>query len=127
MDENTRNLTAYEKMVFEKLLSCNFPGRDSLARQLNGMKVSQLDESGCLALEPTVTERAAVKHRIPIEATYPDADGVIVHVDVHVVNGLLFGLEYYREDGGVIVVHPRADELTLFIPTGCGAVGEVAK
>lgn len=113
-----RELTPYETEVFERLFQCDFPGRDALVRQLSGLQVRQLDNSGCLELQPRTKYRAAVEHRIPIEATYPDSDGILAHVDLHVVDGLLFGLEYYKEDGSAVTYHPPTKDLSLFSPTG---------
>ena len=118
MDERPRDLTDSELSVFRRLLKWNFPGRDALRLQLEGLKVRQLDESGCLALEPTAKVPAHVEHRIPIEGSFPDSDGVLTHVDLHVVDGLLFGLEYYKEDGSAVVRHPPAESIELFSPTG---------
>jgi hypothetical protein len=47
-----------------------------------------------------------VKRRIPVEASYPDADGVIVHVLLHIIEGRLDELEVYREDSGRVLVPP---------------------
>ena len=112
-----RRLTDKEHEVFSRLLSPEFPGKDSLFRQLKGLKVEQLDDSGCLALNPVVRESASVEHRIPMEATYVDTDGVTTHVDLHVVDGLLFALELYKEDGTAVKRRPHAAELVLFCPT----------
>jgi hypothetical protein len=68
--------------------------------------VTRLDEDGSLRLDPGDTIPAAVKRRIPVEASYPDADGVIVHVLLHIIEGRLDELEVYREDSGRVLVPP---------------------
>jgi hypothetical protein len=55
-----------------------------------------------------------VRRRIPVEASYPDADGVVVHVLLHVIDGRLDELEVYREDSGsVLIPSTEADALKV--------------
>jgi len=49
-----------------------------------------------------------------VEASYADAEGVTVHVLVHVIGGLLQELEVFREDSGDVMVAPaRASRLDI--------------
>ncbi len=55
-----------------------------------------------------------MRRRIPVEASYPDADGVVVHVLLHVIDGRLDELEVYREDSGsVLIPSTEADALKV--------------
>ena len=109
-----RPLSSSERRLLQKMLSCNFPGNTVLYSQLDNLRVTQLDSSGCLALEPTILNRAKVSARVPVEATCADVDGVLIHVELHVVEGLLYGLEFYKEDGTEVKVVPPAESIELF-------------
>ncbi|MGO4258714.1 hypothetical protein AB4Y76_19940 [Marmoricola sp. RAF53] len=65
-----------------------------------------IDRDGSLRLRPVDPTPAKVSRRIPVEATYVDTDGVLVHVLIHVINGVLDELEVYREDSGTVIVAP---------------------
>jgi hypothetical protein len=85
----------------ERLLSEEFPGRDGLKRQAEGVQVEEIDANGSLSFKTdTSLPVAPVVRRIPIEAEIPDRDGVLVHVLLHVVEGRLSELEILREDSG---------------------------
>jgi len=118
LNSKKRPLRAEEQQIFNRLFLCNFPGRDELRRQLVDLKVSQLDENGWISLHPSVKDPAVVKYRVPIEGSYPDVDGVQIHILLHVVDGFLCDLEVFKEDGSAVVQHPEASTLKLFCPTG---------
>lgn len=96
-----------EMSLLTRLLSGDFPGAPMLRRQLADLCVDPIDDDGSLRLRPTAsTVPAAVSRRIPVEARYPDVDGVFVHVLMHVVGGVLDELEVYREDSGPVLLAP---------------------
>ena len=108
----SRRPTQREFDLLSMLLGREFEGASALARQLAETLVAPLDANGRLRLNPGDTVPATVKRRIPVEASYPDADGVIVHVLLHVIDGRLDELEVYREDSGRVVV-PATETNTL--------------
>jgi hypothetical protein len=115
-----RDLTPTEHQILERLLSYAFPGRDELRDQLLETKVGGVCTCGCPTLD-LVTEslehlRAPVRRRVPIEASYDDADGGQVSILVHVVNGFLNELEFYRPDGQDIRAYPVLERLRIFSP-----------
>lgn len=91
-----------ERALIALLLSADFPGRELLARQFDGLKVVSIDQNGSLALRPSIGSPAPVVRRIPVEAEYRDSDGVTVHVLLHVVRGWLHEFEVYREDSQLV-------------------------
>lgn len=102
----SRRPTEREFALLSRLVGSEFDGAAALAQQLATTLVTRLDEDGSLRLDPGDTIPAAVKRRIPVEASYPDADGVIVHVLLHIIEGRLDELEVYREDSGRVLVPP---------------------
>lgn len=104
--EDLRPPSTTESDLLQRLLSANFHGAEALIRQLATTLVEPIDRDGSLRLKPVNPTPATVSRRIPVEATYADADGVLVHVLVHVINGVLDELEVYREDSGAVVVAP---------------------
>jgi hypothetical protein len=108
-----RPLKASERELLEKLLDHEFPGRDDLRRQLGSAAAQQVCEDGALALRVASGQPAVVKGRVPTEGSCPDADGVMIHVLLHVVNGMMDELEIFKEDGTDIVRPPTAGALVL--------------
>lgn len=102
-ESNLRPLTRDERELLTKLLSREFPGRDALSLQIEGIRVRQIDAEGSLQLVPERgVPSAAVGHRVPVEAELPGESGLTVRVLLHVVDGRLHELEIYRDDLGPI-------------------------
>ncbi len=90
--------TAEECALLLKLLSAGGEVLESLRRQLQAIMVESLDSDGGLRLHPVGGLPAQVSRRIPVEASYPDFDDVMVHVLLHVLDGFVNELEVFRED-----------------------------
>jgi hypothetical protein len=118
MDEELRPISANETRIFERLLECEFPGREEIRRQLSGLQVTPVDDNGWLGLKPARTGAAEVRYCVPIEGSYPDQDGALIHILLHVVDGYISDLEVFKEDGSKVVSPPLASKLKLFCPTG---------
>jgi hypothetical protein len=115
MDSDFRPLKAPERDLLEKLLDHKFPGRDELHLQLGSVAARQIYQDGTLALRASGNP-AAVKGRVPSEGSCPDVDGVLIHVLLHVLNGVMDELEIFKEDGSDIVRPPSGGALVL-VPT----------
>lgn len=100
----TRRPTGQQLVLLRRLLGSKFRGAPELEKQLATTVVAPLDSNGSLRLHPVDTESAPVDRRIPVEASYPDVDHVIVHVLLHVIDGRLNELEVYRADSGAVVL-----------------------
>jgi hypothetical protein len=85
--------------ILDTLLAVPFPGRDDVARQVEVARGRRLDDDGCLELSAQAVPPAAVVRSIPVEAEIDDADGVTIHILLHVVDGYIDELEFYRDDG----------------------------
>jgi hypothetical protein len=106
--EGFRPPSAAERELLERLLGADFQGGEGLRRQLLDTVVQPIDLNGSLRLRPLDATPVLVARRIPVEANYADADGVTVHVLVHVIGGALNELEVYREDSGDVMVAPTS-------------------
>lgn len=93
-----RRMTEREDALIHRLLRHDFPGRVQVHDQLRDARVVSLDEDGSLRIATRVPGTAPVVRRISIEASYPDDDGVQVHLLLHVVDGVVDELEVYRDD-----------------------------
>ena len=116
MDSSFRPLKASEKHILTKLLESEFPGRDELRRQLESTRARQIFDDGTLELRVDSGPLATVKNRVPIEAQCPDGDGVMIHLLLHVVHGMMDELEVFKEDGSKSLCVPTADKLTVLTP-----------
>ena len=106
--------TTDERQLIARLLAANFTGAAELRPQLSVTLVDSIDDDGSLRLNPEGASPADVSRRIPVEASYPDADGMTVHVLLHVIDGLLDELEVFREDS-LPVLRPAASALDLAV------------
>lgn len=85
-----------------------------LRNQLANLFVEPIDADGSLRLCPKDPKPAGVSRRIPVEATYADTDGVLVHLLIHVIGGVLDELEIYREDSATVMLPPvDASDLSI--------------
>ena len=72
-----------------------------------------IDEYGSLRFDVKTDIKAPVIKRIPVEAETEDADGVPIHLLLHVVDGKVAELEVYKDDGSPITKMPAASQLRL--------------
>ena len=108
-----RPLSSYERVILDRLLESDFPGRSQIAEQLGKCLVRTIDEEGSLELHVQTDLKAEVKRRIPIEGEVEDADGILIHVLLHVVNGVVTELEIYKDNSSPIIIRPDASKLRL--------------
>lgn len=101
-----RKASAPEVKLLRRLLSGEFPGAAALRTQLANLFVEPIDAEGSLRLRPYGPTPACVSRRIPVEASYNDVDGVVVHLLIHVIDGVLDELEIYREDSATVMLPP---------------------
>lgn len=110
-----RRLSDYEAQLLGVLLSHEFPGRDELRLQVEDCLVKTIDEDGSLEFRiVTPKANASVKKRVPVEGEWDDTDGIVGHVLLHVLNGVLSELELYKEDGTVVNCPPAPASLRVF-------------
>jgi hypothetical protein len=110
-----RPLVDEERLLLNRLLTRDFPGRDALKDQLRSVRVAA-DCLTCASRELTVPSevtRAGIARRIPVEATGSDEDGVPIHILLHVVDGVISSVEVFRDDGGEIRRMPSVDSLNV--------------
>lgn len=113
-----RDLKNEEREILERLVGPDFPGSAELREQLKSVKAELIDEDGGLALQSLGGPPAPVKWRVPTEAECKDSDGGALHVLLHVLNGRMCELEFYKENGSRVCKLPDARDLVLFGPEG---------
>ena len=117
MDAAYRSPNAIELALLKKLLERDFPGRDSLLKQLDGLSVKTIDWEGSLSIRVhPLAPAAEVECRVVSEGCYCDEDGSLdegskVNVLFHVVQGKLTEIEIYKDDGSPIKKRPSAEDL----------------
>lgn len=98
-----RNLYSWEREILDKLLEQNFFGRDQIRAQLSNCKVSILDDEGSIKFHLKEDIPVAdIKKRIPIEAQVSDEDGIMIHILLHIVDGLISESEIFKDDSSSI-------------------------
>jgi hypothetical protein len=113
-DAEWRRITEREKRLVERLLSGTFEGAEELRSQLTDARVRTLDESGSIEFAPcSAGAPSAVSQRVPAEGEVVDTDGVVIHVLVHVIDGLIRELELHKEDGSAVQRPVLAADLTV--------------
>jgi hypothetical protein len=112
-DQAFRHLTAREQGIIDRLLEKAFPGRDEICKQIKQCLVRTIDEDKSLGFLVEVNVPSHVKRRIPVEAEFQDADGVLIHILLHVVDGKVKELEIYKEDGSSIIENPDPSKLKV--------------
>jgi hypothetical protein len=112
-DQEFRNFTAFEQRIIDRLLEKSFPGRDEICEQMKKSFVKTIDEDKSLEFLVKTNVKSRVKRRIPVEAEFQDADGVLVHILLHVVDGKVNELEIYKEDGSPIIEIPDPSKLKV--------------
>jgi Domain of unknown function (DUF6984) len=111
-----RNLTLWEKEIIDRLLSCEFQGKDALVRQLKTIHVNE-ECNACKTIGLLVDHEpgnlAVVHYRIPVQAEAIDVDGITIHFLLHVVDGFIDELEVFREDDEIIKSLPQPNTLNI--------------
>ncbi len=107
-----------EKGILDKLLSAEFPGASELRQQMREIKVQTSDLEGSVKLFITNKIYAEVLDSVPVEASYADSGEqhspeIKVHILLHVYNGLMHELEFYKDDSSAIMRTPELDELLI--------------
>lgn len=102
-----RTPSPWEAAIFARIAEADFPGRDVIAAQLRTCLVRTIDGDGSLAILPTYLAPAATVKRVPAEAEAERTDGVTVHAELHVLEGVAAELDLYSEDGSPLGPRPE--------------------
>ena len=116
-----RDLTDEERTFLNLLLAHDFKGNPQLREQLRVARVNgsgkENDPTIGLLVDTGKAPAAPVRHEIPVEAVTTDRDGAVIHVLLHVVDGFIDELEFYRDDERPIMERPHASDLRdFFVP-----------
>lgn len=105
--------TEQERAVLEKLAAADFRGSNEIRAQLPSLMVRVVDDDGSLELVSSSGPDATVNHTVPVEAESVDRDGVRVQILLHVADGRIKELEFYKVDGSKVLQLPDADRITI--------------
>ena len=110
-----RPLSEDEAALIKRLLTAEFAGKTEIERQIASASVREIDEDGSLEFRVRSTTKAPVERRVPVEGEAEDSDGGGVHVLLHVIDGLVDELEFYKEDGSRVLKKPRPEAMRLLV------------
>lgn len=108
-----RPLSDEQSELLGVLLRADFPGRDALREQVPTAHVRLIDFDGGLEFAPSQRPQAVVNVRVPVEGQATDLDGMTIHILLHVVDGLMKELEFFREDLQPVKRMPKPDDVGL--------------
>ncbi len=117
-DDTEQPASRPEDVVLWALLSKEFPGSFELRAQAEVARVERDESSGSPFLRfyfDHGVQVAPVVQRIPVEGHFGEEDGQRIHCLLHVVNGVLEELEFFREDGAPIPMIPPVDGLRITV------------
>lgn len=110
-----RELTTDEMALLERLLSPDFPGKEELLAQIRHCLVKVIDEDGSLEFDVQSTvDVPGVQRGVLTEGEFQDIDGGTAHVLLHVVDGKVKELEFYKEDGSRVKKVPSPTNVEVF-------------
>ena len=118
MNERTsplRELTDLERRYLERLLTADFPGRETVAKQLQSVRARRIDDEGSVELVTESNEPASVTKRVPVEGESSDSDGVPIYFLLHVVDSQVRELEIYKADGSPIQRMPTPEQVEVVV------------
>lgn len=110
-----RKLNKQERSLIFHLLSISFPGCNELQEQIDESLVLYECEY-CPTIELIVNRSATnaqVRRRVPVEGEGFDEDGVKIHFLVHVVEGYLSEIEFFRDDSERIRQLPEISSIKV--------------
>ncbi len=113
MREDFRPPTEPERRLLAAMVARDFPGAPALREQLASVSVKTKAENEFLEIRVETGKKAKVKERVPVLAEVEDVDGVTIHILLHVVRGLLYLLELYKDDPSQVSTWPNVDNLRL--------------
>jgi Domain of unknown function (DUF6984) len=112
-EQSLRNLTRRELDLVHRLLEEQFDARNELVAQLEHAQVRTIDQNGSLMFRVVGPRAAQIRSRVPVEGEAVDADGMTIHVLLHVVDGQLNELELFKDDLGTVIDFPSPSKLTV--------------
>ena len=111
MSTSQRPINDHEMGLLRRLLEGEFAGVAQLREQLPSVQqVEVLDAEGSIRFRDVDGPLAQVLHRVPVEGQYKDADGMHLRALLHVVDGRLFELEFYKDDSTQIKRPPQTED-----------------
>lgn len=108
MDADRRPLTDCEQQALRKMLAVEFRNHQRLIEQVSGLGLRQRDET-LFELAPLSSQSTDLRSKtfgVPVECTYRDEDGELVHVDLFVdEQDALAEIEVWKPDGSAVLTY----------------------
>lgn len=118
MQRASRAPTDYELALLGRLAE-ESDQQEVLGTQISELEVTTIDDYGSLALKTRSNLRGTFPRRVPVEAEGVDADGIAIHALLHVSEGAVLELEFYKDDGTPVTRRPSIEEWeVLKLPLG---------
>lgn len=114
-EKEFRNPTASEFAIIEKLVTLDFPGSLELRSQLDGMLVRPFEDDdnyGSIEIKVSNGQPAHTEQRVPVQARANDTDGIAVDCLLHINEGKMSELEFFKVDGSMLKKPLRALNFT---------------
>jgi hypothetical protein len=112
-----RNLNDQERQVTKTLLSPTFEGHTALQGQVSNAKVTKVEDLGstlAIVIKAEEGEPANIATGVPVTGKTLDSSDADIFVELHVVDGRLHELEFWRGDGSPIKHPMKLDQLTIY-------------
>src|ERR1700674_3863976 len=98
-----RDLSPNERKMLDRMLSIPFPGRAELLEQARHASARRVGPEPGIEFQVTPTAKAQVHWRVPVEGETIDTDGVPILILLHIVDGMINELEFFKGDLSEIV------------------------
>jgi hypothetical protein len=116
MSSSFRPLTAEERSLIEHLLAPIAMGKHELRQQLKKALVRIIDDDGSLEFKIETSVRIpGIERGVVTEGEFVDVDGGPAHVLLHVVDGKIKELEFYKEDRSQVICLPAPSKVEVLV------------
>lgn len=102
--------------LLRRMATSNVKESDALRSQLQGLATVQIDEYGSLSLEPSSGTQAGSASGVFVDAEAQDVDGIEVYALLHVRDGWMYELQFYRGDGRLILGEIHEEDFRIVSP-----------
>jgi len=86
--------------IIKTLINLPIPDSKEAIAQTQNMRVADIeDRDGSLRIYPNLGAPLINSTRVPVVGFCRDSDGVILEMLLHIVDGRLYELEFYKVDG----------------------------
>jgi len=107
-------LSKWHKDILRYMLTKQHYFNEEIEKQLESASFDLLEDGISLGIKAVKTSEKLENLTVPIEVESYDIDGMDIHGLLFSRNGIIFYLEFYRDDGKKIVEIPKVDSFEIF-------------